>query len=107
MRIISDSSQITMVIVSDSSQTTMSKVIDNLQAINGVVMAATLVPVLLFLLPTTHSIPRLASARLRPQDYWPMIKRNPGLREGNGIELVIKNYELVQLTIINYDDNYG
>lgn len=37
------------------------------QMTSGFVMFATLTPVLLFLLPTTHSIPRLASARLRPQ----------------------------------------
>lgn len=37
------------------------------QMINGVVLAAILVPILLFFLPTTHSIPKLATARLRPQ----------------------------------------
>lgn len=36
------------------------------QIINGCVMPVLLLPVLWFLLPTTHSIPRLASARLRP-----------------------------------------
>ncbi|KAI6182450.1 Membrane transporter [Aphelenchoides bicaudatus] len=52
------------------------------QMASGVVMGITLLPVLMFLLPTTHSVPRIASARLRPQDYWPMITRNPALREG-------------------------
>lgn len=37
------------------------------QIINGCVMAALLIPVLVFFLPTTHSVPRLATARLRPQ----------------------------------------
>lgn len=37
------------------------------QIASGFVMGLTLIPVLLFLLPTTHSVPRLASARLRPQ----------------------------------------
>ena len=37
------------------------------QMICGGVMPIVLIPVVLFLLPTTHSIPRLATAKLRPQ----------------------------------------
>jgi MFS family permease len=37
------------------------------QVFNGLLMPAILVPVLLFFLPNTHSIPKIASARLRPQ----------------------------------------
>lgn len=52
------------------------------QMICGGVMSVALIPVVLILLPTTHSIPRLASAKLRPQDYWPMVTKNQALREG-------------------------
>lgn len=37
------------------------------QIINGVLLPIVLIPILIFLLPTTHSIPRLAAAKLRPQ----------------------------------------
>lgn len=37
------------------------------QILNGCLLAAILIPVLLFFLPTTHSIPKLATAKLRPQ----------------------------------------
>ena len=50
------------------------------QFVCGVTLLVTLMPVLLFMLPTTHSIPKLATARLRPQDYIPMITKNSALR---------------------------
>ncbi|CAD6184338.1 unnamed protein product [Caenorhabditis auriculariae] len=59
------------------------------QFIVGCVLLATLAPVIMFLLPTTHSIPRLASARLRPQDYWHMISRNSALKEGLLMRLLL------------------
>lgn len=52
------------------------------QIICGIVLLISLVPVIYFLLPQTHSIPKLATARLRPQDYLPMVARNTALREG-------------------------
>uniref|UniRef100_A0A7E4WB93 MFS domain-containing protein n=1 Tax=Panagrellus redivivus TaxID=6233 RepID=A0A7E4WB93_PANRE len=69
----------------------------------GLVMSAFLVPVLLFMLPTTHSIPRLASARLRPQDYWPMLTRNGALREGLVLRaLLVAAYVCYELIARNY-----
>ncbi|KAI1717990.1 major facilitator superfamily domain-containing protein [Ditylenchus destructor] len=73
------------------------------QILNGIVLATVLVPVLLFFLPTTHSIPRLASARLRPQDYWPMLKRNAALREGIILRgLLIVAYVCYELIARNF-----
>ncbi|CAD5206485.1 unnamed protein product [Bursaphelenchus okinawaensis] len=73
------------------------------QIINGCLMPLLLLPVLLFFLPTTHSIPRLASARLRPQDYWPMIRRNAGLREGLILRaLLITAYVCYELIARNF-----
>lgn len=37
------------------------------QIFNGILLPLVLIPILMFLLPTTHSIPKLASAKLRPQ----------------------------------------
>ena len=45
-------------------------------------MFLALMPVLYFMLPSTHSIPRIASARLRPFDYFHLIRNNQQLREG-------------------------
>jgi hypothetical protein len=42
----------------------------------GGVMSIALIPVILMLLPTTHSIPRLASAKLRPQVNFFLILNN-------------------------------
>ncbi|CAI2321673.1 unnamed protein product [Caenorhabditis sp. 36 PRJEB53466] len=73
------------------------------QFIVGIVLAATMVPVLLFLLPTTHSIPRLASARLRPQDYWHMIAKNTALKEGLFIRgMLISAYVCYEMISRNF-----
>lgn len=73
------------------------------QFFSGIVMSALLIPVILFLLPTTHSIPRLASARLRPQDYWPMITKNSALREGLILRgLLVSAYVCYELIARNY-----
>uniref|UniRef100_A0AC35TQ59 MFS domain-containing protein n=1 Tax=Rhabditophanes sp. KR3021 TaxID=114890 RepID=A0AC35TQ59_9BILA len=55
----------------------------------GIAMFVTIIPVIYFALPSTHGIPKIASARLRPQVYWPMITRNPALREGLILRCVI------------------
>lgn len=73
------------------------------QMINGAILPVLLLPVLFFLLPTTHSIPRLASARLRPQDYWPMVTRNPALREGLLLRaLIVTAYVCYELIARNF-----
>jgi len=73
------------------------------QFFSGIVMSALLIPVIVFLLPTTHSIPRLASARLRPQDYWPMMTRNVALREGLILRgLLVAAYVCYELIARNY-----
>ncbi|CAD5209315.1 unnamed protein product [Bursaphelenchus xylophilus] len=73
------------------------------QIINGCVMPLLLLPVLMFFLPTTHSIPRLASARLRPHDYWPMIRRNAALREGLILRaLLVTAYVCYELIARNF-----
>ncbi|KAI6233037.1 hypothetical protein M3Y99_00964800 [Aphelenchoides fujianensis] len=73
------------------------------QVINGIVMPIALIPVIFFLLPTTHSVPRIASARLRPQDYWPMITRNPALREGITLRaLLITSYVCYEIIARNF-----
>uniref|UniRef100_A0A914I6G5 Major facilitator superfamily (MFS) profile domain-containing protein n=1 Tax=Globodera rostochiensis TaxID=31243 RepID=A0A914I6G5_GLORO len=73
------------------------------QIINGCVMAALLIPVILFFLPTTHSVPRLATARLRPQDYWPMATKNVALREGLVLRgLLIVAYVCYELIARNF-----
>ncbi|KAI6207475.1 hypothetical protein M3Y96_00012800 [Aphelenchoides besseyi] len=73
------------------------------QIVNGFVMPLLLIPVLLFFLPTTHSVPRIASARLRPQDYWPMITRNSGLREGITLRaLLIASYVCYEIIARNF-----
>uniref|UniRef100_A0A914UMH8 Major facilitator superfamily (MFS) profile domain-containing protein n=1 Tax=Plectus sambesii TaxID=2011161 RepID=A0A914UMH8_9BILA len=51
------------------------------QMLSGVFVLFTVAPMVWWLLPNTHSVPRLASARLRPQEYWPMVTRNSALRE--------------------------
>ncbi|GMR52293.1 hypothetical protein PMAYCL1PPCAC_22488 [Pristionchus mayeri] len=65
----------------------------------GIVMFLALMPVLAFMLPTTHSIPRLASARLRPFDFFHLIKNNKHLREGLFIRCMIVSayvcYEMI------------
>ncbi|CAJ0577458.1 unnamed protein product, partial [Mesorhabditis spiculigera] len=61
------------------------------QFVCGCFVLVALMPVLTFMLPTTHSIPRLASAKLRPQDYFHMIRQNVHLREGL-IELLLRAY---------------
>lgn len=43
------------------------------QMLNGALLAGILLPTVYFLLPTTHSIPRLAAARLRPQVFFKII----------------------------------
>jgi len=73
------------------------------QMLNGVLLAAMLIPAVLVMLPTTHSIPRLAAAKLRPQEYWPMIMKNKGLREGLILRgLVITSYVCYELIARNY-----
>jgi len=73
------------------------------QVINGGLTAAMLIPVVLLLLPSTHSIPHLATARLRPQDYWPMITKNQGLREGLILRgLIITAYVCYELIARNF-----
>ncbi|PAV80401.1 hypothetical protein WR25_03566 [Diploscapter pachys] len=73
------------------------------QFICGIVLFSTLTPVLLLFLPSTHSIPRLASARLRPQDYWHMIMKNTALKEGLVIRtLLISAYVCYEMVSRNY-----
>ena len=73
------------------------------QFICGVVMFGALMPVLLFLLPTTHSIPKLASARLRPQDYFHMLRKNQHLREGLTVRaLVVAAYVCYEMIARNF-----
>ncbi|KAK6034198.1 hypothetical protein COOONC_28297 [Cooperia oncophora] len=73
------------------------------QFICGGALLFTLMPVLVFLLPTTHSIPRLATARLRPQDYWPMITKNTALREGIILRaIVISSYVCYEMISRNF-----
>ncbi|CDM63586.1 MFS domain-containing protein [Caenorhabditis elegans] len=73
------------------------------QFIVGFVLAGTMIPVVMFLLPTTHSIPRLASARLRPQDYWHMISKNSALKEGLLIRaLLISAYVCYEMISRNF-----
>jgi MFS family permease len=73
------------------------------QIICGIVLGSLLIPVLIFLLPTTHSIPRLASARLRPQEYWPLIGKNSALREGLLLRtLIIAAYVCYELIARNF-----
>lgn len=73
------------------------------QFIVGFVLAGTMIPVVMFLLPTTHSIPRLASARLRPQDYWHMISKNSSLKEGLLIRaLLISAYVCYEMISRNF-----
>jgi Na+/melibiose symporter-like transporter len=73
------------------------------QIANGFLMGAVLIPIIFFLLPTTHSVPRLASARLRPQDYWPMITRNSALREGLILRaLLITSYVCYEIIARNF-----
>uniref|UniRef100_A0A915Q7C5 Major facilitator superfamily (MFS) profile domain-containing protein n=1 Tax=Setaria digitata TaxID=48799 RepID=A0A915Q7C5_9BILA len=52
------------------------------QFICGIALIVTLTPFIYYVLPQTHSVPKLATARLRPQDYLSMIKHNIALREG-------------------------
>ncbi|KAK0429398.1 hypothetical protein QR680_011359 [Steinernema hermaphroditum] len=73
------------------------------QGICGVVMAATLIPVLIFMLPETHSIPKLAAAKLRPLEYWGMVTRNSQLREGLVIRsLLVAAYVCYELIARNF-----
>ncbi|CAI5437815.1 unnamed protein product [Caenorhabditis angaria] len=73
------------------------------QFIVGIVLLVTMLPVVQFLLPTTHSIPRLASARLRPQDYWHMISKNSSLKEGLMIRaLLISAYVCYEMISRNF-----
>ncbi|CAK5012999.1 unnamed protein product [Meloidogyne enterolobii] len=73
------------------------------QMICGGVMPIVLIPVVLFLLPTTHSIPKLATAKLRPQDYWPMVTKNQALREGLILRaLLIVAYVCYELIARNF-----
>ncbi|KAK6019915.1 hypothetical protein OSTOST_14440 [Ostertagia ostertagi] len=73
------------------------------QFICGGALLFTLMPVLMFMLPTTHSIPRLATARLRPQDYWPMITKNTALKEGLILRaLVISSYVCYEMISRNF-----
>lgn len=73
------------------------------QIFNGCLMAALLIPIILFFLPTTHSIPRLATAKLRPQDYWPMVTKNQALREGLILRaLLIISYVCYELIARNF-----
>jgi len=69
----------------------------------GIVMAVLLIPIIYKLLPTTHSVPKLASARLRPQDYWPMIRRNAALFEGLLLRsMVVASYVCYELISRNF-----
>ncbi|GMT26497.1 hypothetical protein PFISCL1PPCAC_17794, partial [Pristionchus fissidentatus] len=69
----------------------------------GISMFITLMPVLYFLLPTTHSIPRLASARLRPFEFIHLIKNNKHLREGLLIRcLVVAAYVCYEMISRNF-----
>ncbi|XGW25076.1 hypothetical protein V3C99_006472 [Haemonchus contortus] len=73
------------------------------QFICGCALMVTLMPVVIFLLPTTHSIPRLATARLRPQDYWPMITKNAALKEGLIIRaIIIASYVCYEMISRNF-----
>ncbi|KJH43751.1 transporter, major facilitator family protein [Dictyocaulus viviparus] len=73
------------------------------QFICGAALLFTLMPVLMFLLPTTHSIPRLATARLRPQDYWPMITKNTALKEGLILRaLIVSSYVCYEMISRNF-----
>lgn len=73
------------------------------QFICGGALLLTLMPVIAFLLPTTHSIPRLATARLRPQDYWPMISKNTALKEGLILRaLIVSSYVCYEMISRNF-----
>ncbi|EPB75908.1 transporter, major facilitator family protein [Ancylostoma ceylanicum] len=73
------------------------------QFICGAALLFTLMPVLIFLLPTTHGIPRLATARLRPQDYWPMITKNTALKEGLILRaLIVSSYVCFEMISRNF-----
>uniref|UniRef100_A0A0N5AAZ7 MFS domain-containing protein n=1 Tax=Syphacia muris TaxID=451379 RepID=A0A0N5AAZ7_9BILA len=73
------------------------------QVICGIVMMLTLVPIVYKMLPETHSIPKLVTAKLRPQDYYPMIKKNIALREGLILRgLLIAAYVCYELISRNF-----
>ncbi|CAJ0964079.1 unnamed protein product, partial [Mesorhabditis belari] len=73
------------------------------QLICGVAMTSALMPVLYFLLPQTHSIPKLASAKLRPQDYFYMLKQNTHLREGLVVRaMVVAAYVCYEMIARNF-----
>lgn len=73
------------------------------QFIVGIAMATLLIPIIWRLLPETHSVPKLASARLRPQDYWPMIRRNAALFEGLLLRsMIVASYVCYELVSRNF-----
>uniref|UniRef100_A0A0M3HQJ0 MFS domain-containing protein n=1 Tax=Ascaris lumbricoides TaxID=6252 RepID=A0A0M3HQJ0_ASCLU len=65
-----------------ASQLAVATTLRTSQVTCGIAMLIVLTPTIYFALPQTHSIPKLATARLRPQDYLPMVVRNVALREG-------------------------
>ncbi|VDK44428.1 unnamed protein product [Anisakis simplex] len=86
-----------------ASQLAVATTLRTSQVICGIVMLITLTPTIYCLLPQTHSIPRLATARLRPQDYLPMIARNVALREGLLLRgLLIAAYVCYELISRNF-----
>ncbi|CAG9538023.1 unnamed protein product [Cercopithifilaria johnstoni] len=73
------------------------------QFICGIALIGTLTPFIYYVLPQTHSVPKLATARLRPQDYLPMIKHNAALREGIFLRgLLIAAYICYELISRNF-----
>ncbi|VDO26251.1 unnamed protein product [Brugia timori] len=73
------------------------------QFICGIALTVTLTPFIYYVLPQTHNVPKLATARLRPQDYLPMIKHNVALREGIFLRgLLIAAYICYELISRNF-----
>ncbi|KHN89077.1 hypothetical protein Tcan_15389 [Toxocara canis] len=86
-----------------ASQLAVATTLRTSQIICGIVMLITLTPTIYLTLPETHSIPKLATARLRPQDYLPMVARNVALREGLLLRgLLIAAYVCYELISRNF-----
>ncbi|VDN02753.1 unnamed protein product [Thelazia callipaeda] len=99
-----------------ASQLAVKTTLRGSQFICGVTLLVTLTPLIYFMLPYTHTVPKLATARLRPQDYLPMVKNNSALREGillRGLliaayvcyELISRNFLLRSLMQVNPNDS--
>ncbi|MFH4978502.1 hypothetical protein AB6A40_005211 [Gnathostoma spinigerum] len=73
------------------------------QTVCGIALFATLTPFIYYFLPQTHSVPKLATARLRPQDYVHMVRGNVPLREGLLLRaLLIAAYVCYELISRNF-----